>query len=131
MSQARKISVLTCIIILFCTGLSYSFDSSEKKTMSQVIAQCEDYNISDFASHVDCIKNTYRTEGRFPDASGVRAFYAYLDQTVIDYNNKQITDSEARIYLHNAYDKTVGAQNRDNELNRAIRAPSGPVFIYK
>lgn len=75
--------------------------------MSQVMSSCDDYKKLD--SYVSCIKNTYERNVNDPT---VKAFYAYLDAISEDVRTGRISETRARVEVHQAYENTIGVGNR-------------------
>ena len=82
--------------------------------MSQVMNSCDGYK--KFDSYVSCVKTNYE---RAPNASVVKAFYAYLDAIAEDVRNGRITETRARLEVHKAYEETIGVGNRREAARQA------------
>ena len=99
------ISKLKLTAILLATVLLTSCGTM----MKDVIANCD--REQDYDNFMYCIKSTYYKEGRNPDSSDVRAFYANLDAIAEAYRAKKITDAQAKVYAYDAFNKTIQAGN--------------------
>ena len=77
--------------------------------MKDIMASCD--REQDFDNFTYCIKNTYYKQGRNPNHSDVRAFYANLDAIGEAYRAKKITDAQAKVYAYDAFNKTIQAGN--------------------
>jgi len=90
--------------------------------MKQVMQQCDRGQA--FDSFAYCVKRTYANEGTKPNDSAVRTFYANLDMITEAYNNKRITEAEAKSLTWNSYMKTIQASNdqADASLQRSLSA---------
>jgi hypothetical protein len=87
--------------------------------MKDVMRDCD--TGQDIVFYIDCIKSTYAVSGRRPDSPSVAHFYAHLDVVAEKYRNKIITASNAKLMIHDAFQKTVQAAN-DIESRNADRA---------
>jgi hypothetical protein len=75
--------------------------------MKKVMQQCDRGQA--FDSFAYCVKRTYANEGTKPNDSAVRTFYANLDMITETYNNKRITEAEAKSLAWDSYMKTIQA----------------------
>ena len=77
--------------------------------MKDVLTGCD--RGQEFGGFVYCIKDKYSKEGRDPNHSTVRAFYANLDAIDEAYRDKKITNAQAKSYAYDAFNKTIQAGN--------------------
>jgi len=77
--------------------------------MQDVIAGCD--REQEFGRFTNCIKNQYSKEGRDPNHSTVRAFYANVDVIEEAYRAKKITNAQAKSNVYDAFNKTIQAGN--------------------
>lgn len=98
-SCAKKIICLFSLMLLSSCGTQ----------MIQVLENCDEGQ--DFSLFAKCVKSTYAREGRSPNSSIVRVFYANLDEIEEAYRQNRLTSTQARSQTLNAYMQTIDASN--------------------
>jgi len=98
-SKFKLMSILLFTLLLASCGTM----------MKDVMVSCD--REQDFDNFTYCIKSRYNKEGRNPNNSTVRAFYANLDAITEAYRAKKITDAQAKSYAYDAFNKTIQAGN--------------------
>jgi hypothetical protein len=101
------------LFIALSLGLLITSISGCGTPMKTVMRDCD--RGQKFSQYAYCIKSTYASQGTTPNASAVRAFYANLDAITESYNNKQLTEAQAKSEAYNAFLRTVQASNDRNQ----------------
>lgn len=89
--------------------------------MKDVMASCD--SGQPFDKYASCIKTTYTRDGARPNATSVKTFLAGLDAIAEAYNQKVITDAQARAFTYEQYNRTIEATDgADSNFYRAMNA---------
>jgi len=80
--------------------------------MSQVMRDCD--KGQNFSAYSYCLKDTYSRQGRTPNATIVRAFYANLDAIDEQYRSGRMTDAQAKSAAYDSFLNTIQASNDRN-----------------
>lgn len=87
--------------------------------MKNVMATCD--NGQTFDIYASCIKSTYTRDGARPNDTTVKTFLTRLDVIVEAYNQKNITEAQARSFTYEQYKQTIDAKDgADSNFYRAM-----------
>jgi hypothetical protein len=111
MKISKQIALFLLVVIMYGCGTP----------MKQVMQDCDQGQ--DFVQYSYCIRGKYDSEGRHPNSSAVRAFYANLDAITESYNKKQISNAQAKAMTYNAFMNTIQA---DNDRKRSVSCYTDP-----
>lgn len=101
------------VALCFSLYLILTLSGCADMPMSRVMARCDiGNNIENFSNYAYCLKATYSREGNAPNAPSVRAFYSYIDVITEKYQQRQITNAEAKSYAYRAWQETIDSNNQ-------------------
>jgi hypothetical protein len=101
-------NIIKGLVVLFLTVAV----SACGTPMKNVMRDCD--RGQNFTQYTSCIKSTYTSQGRQPNAAEIRAFYANLNAITESYNKNQITDAEAKSQAYNAFLRIIQSANNIN-----------------
>ena len=91
-----------------------------KYPMHSIMVACKDIT-NEAACYIDCIVNTYSGKGRNHNSQAHKAFIMNINEISSAYQQGKLTDAQANMAVHNAYNDTIAIESRDrNNRNQPL-----------